>query len=66
MLDVASAPGEDETFLVDSRIVGCDGGGGPLGHPLVYLHIEDDGAVVCPYCSRRFVLADGAGTADHH
>ena len=43
-----------------------DGGGGPLGHPLVYLHTDDDGEVVCPYCSRHFVLAAGADTqADH-
>lgn len=35
--------------------VGCDGGGGALGHPLVYLDMHD-GRVQCPYCSRLFLL----------
>lgn len=34
--------------------VGCDGGGGPLGHPLVYLRFEGKPQVDCYYCSRRF------------
>ena len=58
--------GPDETFTVHARTVGCDGGGGPLGHPLVYLKIGDEGEVVCPYCSRRFVLADGADGGSGH
>jgi uncharacterized Zn-finger protein len=33
----------------------CDGGGGALGHPLVYLHFEGKPSVDCYYCSRRFV-----------
>ncbi len=37
--------------------VGCDGGGGPLGHPLVYLRFEGKPQVDCYYCSRRFVRA---------
>ena len=37
----------------------CDGGGGALGHPKVYLHVkEGEGSVQCPYCSRLFVLKD--------
>ena len=40
--------------------VSCDGGGGALGHPQVWLNLqkEEDKApakVVCPYCSRLFV-----------
>lgn len=62
----ASLPGDEEFIQVTSRTVGCDGGGGALGHPLVYLHIEPSGAVVCPYCSRRFVLAAGAAPAGGH
>ena len=45
-----------ETIHVDEDVVGCDGGGGALGHPLVYLTITTDGRVDCPYCGRRFVL----------
>ncbi|MGF1641759.1 MAG: zinc-finger domain-containing protein [Rhodospirillales bacterium] len=56
----------DETIRVQSRVVACDGGGGALGHPLVYLRIGGDGEVVCPYCSRRFVLADDAQPAAAH
>ncbi len=56
----------DETITVEDPVVHCDGGGGPLGHPAVYLHIEDDGAVVCPYCSRRFLLAEGASSGSAH
>ena len=46
--------------MVTSANVACDGGGGPLGHPRVFLTM-DGGRVVCPYCSRTFVLAEGAG-----
>jgi len=40
--------------------VSCDGGGGALGHPQVWLNLqkeEDDAPakVACPYCSRLFV-----------
>lgn len=56
-----------ETIIVTQTTVGCDGGGGALGHPKVYLHIDDDThEVVCPYCSRRFVLAEGAPAAAAH
>lgn len=61
-----SAPTDDETFVVSHPVVGCDGGGGPLGHPLVYLRIEAAGEVVCPYCSRRFVLDPHAAAASGH
>jgi uncharacterized Zn-finger protein len=40
--------------------VGCDGGGGALGHPLVYLQFEGKASVDCYYCSQRFVKADPA------
>ena len=54
-----------ETIHVDDRTVACDGGGGPLGHPRVYLRIVDRD-VVCPYCSRRYVLNEGAGHGHGH
>lgn len=38
--------------------VGCDGGGGVLGHPLVYLLFEESMSVDCYYCSRRFAKPD--------
>ena len=47
-----------ETIEVAHVEVACDGGGGPLGHPKVYLHIDSDhgDAITCPYCSRTYVL----------
>jgi uncharacterized Zn-finger protein len=50
-----SNPEAPETVIVEETTVGCDGGG-PLGHPLVYLNLGDKGEVDCPYCDRRFVL----------
>ena len=48
-----------ETIEVTTAEVSCDGGG-PLGHPLVYLRIGREGWVECPYCDRRFALEGGA------
>lgn len=48
-----------EVIHVDSRTVACDGGGGALGHPRVFLRIPQD-TVMCPYCSRLYVLNPGA------
>ncbi len=45
---------EDYTYIKAKKI-GCDGGGGALGHPLVYLDLEKKNEVVCPYCSRKYV-----------
>ena len=46
-----------EEIAVRTTRVACDGGGGALGHPLVYLDMGDDTAVECGYCDRRFVLS---------
>ncbi len=45
-----------EVFFVESTRVACDGGGGALGHPLVYMEMGDSPYVECGYCDRRFVL----------
>ena len=44
-----------ETIETDQMVAACNGGGGPLGHPRVYLNLAPAGQVECPYCSRRFV-----------
>lgn len=54
-----------ETIQVTDRTVACDGGGGALGHPRVFLFIEGQ-SVLCPYCSRLYVLVPGAGTSAAH
>lgn len=44
-----------ETIEIDEMVAACNGGGGPLGHPRVYLNLAPVGHVECPYCSRMFV-----------
>ncbi len=50
-----------ETIYVTDRVVACDGG--KLGHPMVYLNLSPKGEIVCPYCSRRYVLRAKRGEA---
>ena len=51
-------PPEVET-VTQTRIA-CDGGEGALGHPRVWLSIDEDtGWVECGYCDKRFVLDKG-------
>ncbi|WAT16922.1 zinc-finger domain-containing protein [Aurantiacibacter sp. MUD11] len=64
-----------ETTIVDTPRVWCDGSGdirggenylpASLGHPRVYMQIDEEGFVDCGYCDRRFILAGGpADTGD--
>lgn len=53
----------EQPIEVETLVVACDGGGGALGHPKVYLKFDDDDHIVCPYCSRQFVLKQGARAA---
>jgi NADH dehydrogenase (ubiquinone) Fe-S protein 6 len=51
-----------ETVSVTSPRVACDGSGevpAALGHPRVWLEIDEHGYVDCGYCDRRFVLVGG-------
>jgi NADH dehydrogenase (ubiquinone) Fe-S protein 6 len=51
-----------EVIKVSTLEVACDGSGEvapALGHPRVYLHIDDTGFVDCGYCDRRFLLENG-------
>jgi uncharacterized Zn-finger protein len=65
MPDGTNQPTPTEIIHVDSRTVACDGGDDALGHPRVFLHIEGD-RVMCPYCSRLYVLNAGAGHDHGH
>ncbi len=53
-----------EVITVHSHRVSCDGVGGALGHPRVYMEMGDEGFVECGYCDRRFVLAHSDGAPD--
>jgi uncharacterized Zn-finger protein len=52
----ASTPAP-EVCTVRSKRIACDGVGGALGHPRVFLEMGEADFVECPYCDRRFVLA---------
>ena len=54
-----------ETIKVDNKDIACDGGGGQLGHPRVYLAIDDDRRAACPYCGQTFVYEAGKASAGH-
>ena len=45
-----------EVIEVEKTLIACDGGGGALGHPLVWMEMGDSPFVECGYCDRRFVL----------
>ena len=45
-----------EVVVVDTTRVSCEGVGGALGHPKVFMEMGDSGFVECGYCDRRFVL----------
>jgi uncharacterized Zn-finger protein len=56
-------PPLEVTRTSQSRVA-CDGaadipGGAALGHPRVWLQIDEHGYVDCGYCDRRFVLIGG-------
>jgi len=43
------------THVRTSKVV-CEGVGGVLGHPRVYLTIAQEAdSTICPYCSRMFI-----------
>lgn len=54
-----------EIIETDKPVVRCDGGGGALGHPVVYLNMGDKSQIDCPYCGRRFVLTAGHAPKVH-
>ncbi len=56
--DAIAAP---EVIMVHSHRIACDGVGGALGHPRVWLEMGGASFVECPYCDRRFVAA-GSGS----
>ena len=51
------APNAAEVIVVHEHRVACDGSGGALGPPRVYLEMGEAHFVECGYCDRKFVLA---------
>lgn len=54
LLNRPAAPPPPEVIYVKARRVACNGGGGALGHPIVWYPLED-GVAECGYCDRKFV-----------
>lgn len=51
---------QPEIVIVEGRKVSCDGGGGALGHPIVWYEMGKEDMIECKYCDRRFVRKGGA------
>jgi NADH dehydrogenase (ubiquinone) Fe-S protein 6 len=45
---------EIPVIQVEKRIAVCNGGGGALGHPRVYINLDDGQVQTCGYCGLRF------------
>ena len=60
-----AAPPPPEVIEVATTTVGCDGGGGALGHPLIYIPLAADGTGECGYCDRKFILKAGVRPSGH-
>ncbi|KAG7527597.1 hypothetical protein FFLO_06776 [Filobasidium floriforme] len=52
---------EDPVRLVPGRKATCDGGGGALGHPKIFINLDKPGPKACGYCGVRFEQAH-----EHH
>ena len=55
MQDDAATKSSANVIVTKQLRVACNGGGGTLGHPQIFLTLGNDGRVTCPYCSREFV-----------
>lgn len=53
--DQSTASSLPNVIMTKQSRVSCNGGGGALGHPQVWLTLGMDGKVTCPYCSCAFV-----------
>lgn len=46
-----------DRIVTSAERIPCDGNGPALGHPRVWLTLDETGHVECPYCSRQFERA---------
>ncbi|GJD07971.1 NADH dehydrogenase [ubiquinone] iron-sulfur protein 6, mitochondrial [Galdieria sulphuraria] len=42
-------------IVVDGYVAACNGGGGPLGHPIEYIRLEAPYPATCKYCGLRYI-----------
>lgn len=55
---------QDTIYVTEKRFY-CDGGDGALGHPRVFLTVEKEGKIDCPYCGKHFVLEETSQPDTH-
>jgi uncharacterized Zn-finger protein len=56
-----------EIVTVKTRAVSCEGDSAVTGHPRVYLTFKPGAnQIVCPYCSRTFVLTEDTQAEEQH
>ncbi|MEO8722219.1 MAG: zinc-finger domain-containing protein [Sphingobium sp.] len=58
-----------EILRVTTSRTACDGSGdipAALGHPRVFIEIDEKGYAACGYCDRRFVLIGGPADGESH
>ena len=56
--DDATSKSSANVIVTNQLRMACNGGGGTLGHPQIFLTLGNDGRVTCPYCSREFVRSE--------
>jgi uncharacterized Zn-finger protein len=64
----ATDPDTPEIAYTESARVACDGAADispALGHPRVWLQIDEKGYVDCGYCDKRFILKGGPADQRH-
>ncbi|KAI9256047.1 hypothetical protein EDC94DRAFT_216142 [Helicostylum pulchrum] len=50
---------EEPVRFVTERVTHCDGGGGSLGHPKIFINLDKPGPHACTYCGIRFEKPEG-------
>ena len=64
---MSTDPDAPEISYVTTPRVACDGASetqAALGHPRVYMQIDERGYVECGYCDKRFILKGGPADSD--
>ncbi len=54
-----------EIVYVSETRVSCNGGGGVLGHPKIYLEMGEEDHITCPYCGREFKRSSDKKVQEH-
>jgi uncharacterized Zn-finger protein len=61
-----SGASTDKLEIVTVKRVSCNGGGGALGHPRVYMDMAGDSSVRCKYCDKVFKLDPNVKSGEQH